>query len=80
MKQCFNIVVDILKGLQEWSPLKHSIVCKASAISPVNMVSKKEDCVLKFQDLVKVLFRKKRLSAKSADNCKQQYDAFLEDV
>ena len=74
------MVVDILIGLQERSPLKYSIVRNASAISPVNMLSKKEKCVLKFQGLVDVLFRKKRLSAKSADNCKQQYDEFLEDV
>ena len=32
------------------------------------------------QGLGDVLFRKKRLSAKSADNCKQEYDKFLEDV
>ena len=76
------MVVDILIVLQERSPLKYSIVRSASAISPVNMVSKKEECVLKFQGLVDVLLKKmkKRLSAKSADNCKQQYDEFLEDV
>ena len=79
MKEYFNTVVDILIGLQERS-LKYGIIRNASAISPVNVVSKKEDCVLKFQGLVDVLFRKKRLSAKSADNCKQQYDEFLEDV
>ena len=62
------------------SSLKYSIVYNASAISPVNVVSKKEECVLKFQGLVDVLFRKKRLSAKLANNCKQQYDEFLEDV
>ena len=44
------------------------------------MVSKKEECVLKYQGLVDVLFRKKRLSAKSADDCKQQHNEFLEDV
>ena len=74
------MVVNILIGLQERSPLKYSIVRNASAISPVDMVSEKEECVLKFQCLVDVLFRKKRLSAKSADNCKQQDDEFLEDV
>ena len=79
MKECFNMVVDILTGLQE-RPLKYSVVRNASAISPVNMVSKKEECVLRFQGLVDVLFRKKRLSVKSADNCKQQYDEFFEDV
>ena len=73
------MVVDILIGLQERS-LEYSIVRDASAISPVNMVSKKEEWVLRFQGLNDVLFRKKRLSAKSADNCKQQYDKFLEDV
>ena len=80
MKECMNMVVDILIGLQEGSPLKYSIVRNASAISPVNMVSRKEECVFKFQGLVDVLFRKKRSSAKSADNCKQQYNEFLEDV
>ena len=79
MKECFNMVVDILTGLQE-RPLKYSVVRNASAISPVDMVSKKEECVLRFQGLVDVLFRKKRLSVKSADNCKQQYDEFFEDV
>ena len=44
MKECFNMVVDILIGLQERSPLKYSIVRNASAISAVNMVSKKEEC------------------------------------
>ena len=44
------------------------------------MVNKEEGCVLKFQGHVDVLFRKKRLSAKSDDNCKQQYNEFLEDV
>ena len=73
------MVVDILIGLQERS-LEYSILRDASVISPVNMVSKKEEWVLKFQGLNDVLFRKKRLSAKSADNCKQQYDKFLEDV
>ena len=52
-------VLDILIGLQERSPLKYSILDNASAISPVNMISKKEDCVLKFQGLVDLLFRKK---------------------
>ena len=79
IKECFNMVVDILTGLQE-RPLKYSVVRNASAISPVDMVSKKEECVLRFQGLVDVLFRKKRLSVKSADNCKQQYDEFFEDV
>ena len=74
------MVVDILIGIQERSPLKYSIVRNASAISAVNIVSKKEECVLKFQGLFDVLFRKKRLSAKSANNCKQQYDEFLKDV
>ena len=50
MKECFNMVVDILIGLQERS-LKYIIVRNPSTISPVNMVSKKEDCVLKFQGL-----------------------------
>ena len=80
MKECFNMVVGILIGLQGRSLLKYSIVRDACAISPVNIVSKKEECVLKFQGLVDVLFRKKRLNAKSADNCKQQCDEFLEDV
>ena len=80
MKECMNMVVDILIGLQEGSPLKYSIVRNSSAISPVNIISKKEEFVFKFQGLVDVLFRKKRLSTKSADNCKQQYNEFLEDV
>ena len=80
MKECFNMVVDILTGLQERSPLKYSIVRNASAMSPVNMASKKEECVLKFQGLVDALYRKKRLHAKSADSCKQQYNEFLDDV
>ena len=80
MKECFNMVVDFLIGLQERSPLKYSIARNASAISPVNMASKKEECVLKFQRLLDVLFRKKGLSAKSADNCKQQYHELFEDV
>ena len=79
MKECFNMVVGILIGLQERSPLKYIIRCNASAISAVNMVSKKEECVLKFQCLLDVLFRKKRLSAKSVGNCKQLYGEFLED-
>ena len=58
MKECFKMVVDILVCLQERS-LKYSIVCNASAISPVNMVSKEEECVLKLQGLVDVLFRKR---------------------
>ena len=80
MKECFNMVVDILIGLQERSPFKYSIVRNASAISSVKMVIKKDECVLKFQGLVDALFRKKRLSAKSVDNCKRQYDEFLENV
>ena len=80
MKECFNMVVDVLIGLQERSPLKYSIARNASVISPVNFVSKKEECVLKFQSFFDVLYRKKRLSAKLADNCKQQYNEFLEDV
>ena len=79
MKECFNMVVDILTGLQERSPLKCSILRNASAISPVNMVSKKEDFVLKFQGLVDTLYRKIRLNAKLADSCKQQYDEFRDD-
>ena len=55
------MVVDILIGLQERSPLKYSIVRNASVISSVSMVSKKGECVLKFQGLVDVLFKKKRL-------------------
>ena len=76
IKECFNVVVDILTGLQERSPSKYSIICNTAAISPVNMVSKKEKCVLKFQGLVDALYRKKRLNAKLAHNCKQQYDEF----
>ena len=79
-KECFNMVMDILIGFQEWSHLKYSFVCNASAIVQVNVVSKKEECVLKFQGFVDVLFSNKRLGAKSTDNCKQQYDEFLEDV
>ena len=42
MKECFSMVVDILIGLQERSPLKYSIVRNPSGISPVNMVGKKK--------------------------------------
>ena len=48
MKECFNPVVDILIGLRVRFLLKYSIVRNASAISPVNVVIKKEVCVLKF--------------------------------
>ena len=74
------MVVDIWIGLQERPSLKYNIIRNASAISPVNVVSKKEECVVKYQGLVDVLFRKKRLSAKSADDCKQHHSEFLEDV
>ena len=80
IKECFNMVMDILIGFQEQSHLKYSFVCNASAIVQVNVVSKKEECVLKFQGFIDVLFSNKRLGAKSTDNCKQQYDEFLEDV
>ena len=79
MKDCFNMVVDILIGLQERS-VKYSVIQNASAISPVNVVRKKEECFLKFQSLVDVLFSKKRLSAKLANSCKQQHNEFLEDA
>ena len=46
------MVVDILIGLQERYPLKYSIVRNASAISPVNIVSKKEECALNFKVLL----------------------------
>ena len=52
MKEYFNMVVDILIGLQERYPLKYSILRDASAISPVNMVSKKEECALNFKVLL----------------------------
>ena len=79
MKDCFNMVVDILIGLQERS-VKYSVIQNASAISPVNVVRKKEECFLKFQSLVDVLVSKKRLTAKSANSCKQQHNEFLEDA
>ena len=41
---------------------------------------KKKDFVLKLQSLANILFRTKRLSAKLADNCKQQHYEFLEDA
>lgn len=51
MKECFNVVIDILIGFQEKS-LAYNIVRKTSAISLVNMVSKKEEFVLRCQGLV----------------------------
>ena len=68
----------ILISLQEKSPLKYSIVCSASAISPIN-IAKEEDCILKLQRFVDVLYRKKRLSGKSAWNHSfSSYAKFLE--
>ena len=51
VKECFNVVIDILIGFQEKS-LAYNIVRKTSAISLVNMVSKKEEFVLRCQGLV----------------------------
>lgn len=67
VKECFNVVIDILIGFQE-KALTYNIARKTSAICLVNMVSKKEEFVLRYQGLVDVLYRKKRLTTNSADN------------
>ena len=65
-KEYHMIIVKIFTKLKESSPLKYSVVCNISSLPPVNMVKIKEECILKFYALVDALYKKKKLTARSA--------------
>ena len=58
-KECRMMIVKILTKVKERSPLKYSVVRNASSLSPVNMVRKKEECILKFDALLMLYTKRK---------------------
>ena len=74
------MINKILIRLKERSLLKYIAVRNASSLSPVNMVRKKEECISKFDTLANALYKKKKLTARSAKKCILQYKEFIESM
>ena len=54
-QNCVTIIRKLIEKLQERSPLKYSVICSSSYLSPVEMVKNKEECPLNFKRLVERL-------------------------
>ena len=80
MKECKSFILNVLLKLQEHCPLKYSILRNASLLSLQNMVRSNQECSLRFRGLVDKLYNLKKISVKTADNFKDQYDQFLKSV
>ena len=79
-KECKSFILNVLLKLQEHCPLKYSILRNASSLSLQNMVRSNQECSLRFRALVDKLYNLKKISDKTADNSKDQYDRFLKSV
>ena len=79
-KECVLMLAAILEKIQERSPLKYAIVRYASCLSPLKMVRKKETSIQMFNVLADKLFSGQWISARIADEAKQQFDEFLDSV
>jgi hypothetical protein len=79
-KQCVLMLAAILEKIQERSPLKYAIVRYASCISPSKMVRQKRISIQMFSVLADKLFSGQWISARIADEAKQQFDEFLDGV
>ena len=74
--ECKLMVLDILRKLQERSPLRYSIVRNCSSLVPKNMVLHREESTLRFRSLCDRLYALKKISS-TADNGKNRFEEFI---
>ena len=71
LKNCKEVVVVLIKKIQDRCPLKYAVARCAASLSPLNMVDDKEKCVNYFDRLVDKLYNLKWITAKDADESKK---------
>ena len=77
LKNCKEVVVVLIKKIQDRCPLKYTVARCAASLSPLNMVNDKEKCVNYFDRLVDKLYNLKWITAKDADEAKKEYFKFI---
>ena len=70
-KNCKEVVVVLIKKIQDRCPLKYAVARCAASLSPLNMVNDK--CVNYFDRLVDKLYNLKWITAKDADEAKEYF-------
>ena len=80
LKNCKEVVVVLIKKIQDCCPLKYAVARCAASLSPLNMVNDKEKCVKYFDRLVDKLYNLKWIIAKDADEMKKEYFKFITTV
>ena len=75
-----EVVVVLIKKIQDCCPLKYTVAHCVALLSPLNMVNDKEKCVSYFDGLVDKLYNLKQITAKDADETKKEYFKFITTV
>ena len=75
--ECKEIIVNTLLKLAEKSPIIYSIVRNAKSLDPLNMVRHHNKSSQEFKKLADSLHALKKITAKTADEAKSQFDGFL---
>ena len=73
LKNCKEVVVVLIKKIQDRCPLKYTVAHCAASLSPLNMVNDKEKCVSYFDRLVDKLYNLKWITAKDAGEAKEYF-------
>ena len=69
-QDCIILLSRMISKLQEGSPLKYQIVCCMSCIAQMNLIHKRDECILKFSKIVEKLYQRKLFPSKEADGLK----------
>ena len=62
---CVNMIKGVISKLQERSPLSYLLIRCLSCLIPSNMVTGREECIVKFNKMVEKLYQKKHITIKS---------------
>ena len=71
--------MNLTQKFQEKSPLKYQIVYCSKCFGLKTLVLKKEECVVKFDEIVEIMDKKGQLSVKGDDG-KHQFDDFIYNI
>ena len=74
-QDCIILLSRMISKLQEGSPLKYQIVCCMSCIAQMNLIHKRDECILKFSKIVEKLYQRKLFPSKEADDLKLLWNA-----